>query len=301
MLFIAVLHHRSSSSSTFRSCLSLALARSAAGECTDACRHSDTALDGRSLRLRLRCRFLGFRALSIRALQRRRRCVKRLDAFRAPERTWIREPQQLPHMLLPPSRPDGYLVGLWERAGRSRFSTGSRRVCSDFAVRGRRERGRGLHTVRGASMTTPVQPRSSSPMPTGQPADARPPAWVQVTRAASLPSSQTQGRAPLVKSILDAKRLDALAACDRHIVSYDPQSYLIIFRLRGRNLVHAIKPLVCLLIWSILWCYYLCLFMWVLSYFSQVRVRVWVRVRVRMRVYLLMWVLSFFSQLTYIN
>ena len=124
-------------------------------------------------------------------------------------------------------------------------------MCSDFAVRGRRERG--LHTVRGASMTTSEQPRSPSPMSTGQPADVRPPAWVEVTRAASLPSSQTQGRAPLVKSILDAKRLDALAACDGHIVSYDPKSYLIIFRLRGRNLTHAIKPLACLLIWSILW------------------------------------------------
>jgi putative membrane protein len=102
-------------------------------------------------------------------------------------------------------------------------------------------------------MTTPVKPRSPHTDPSGQPSYARPPAWVHITRGPSRPSSQSQGRAPLLTSILDAKRLDALAACDKHIVSYDPQSYLIIFRLRGRNLLHVLKPLVCLLIWSILW------------------------------------------------
>ena len=58
---------------------------------------------------------------------------------------------------------------------------------------------------------------------------------------------------PLVEAVLQQSRLDALAACDANLARYDPNSFLVIFRCRGRQMPFLIKPLLVLMIWSVAW------------------------------------------------
>ena len=57
----------------------------------------------------------------------------------------------------------------------------------------------------------------------------------------------------LIDAVLQQSRLDALAACDANVTSYDPTSFLIIFRYRGRQMPFVIKPLLVLIAWGVAW------------------------------------------------
>ena len=57
----------------------------------------------------------------------------------------------------------------------------------------------------------------------------------------------------LIDAVLQQSRLDALAACDANVTSYDPSSFLVIFRCRGRQMPFIIKPLLCLMAWGVAW------------------------------------------------
>ena len=58
---------------------------------------------------------------------------------------------------------------------------------------------------------------------------------------------------PLVEAVLQQSRLDALTACDANLARYDPNSFLVIFRCRGRQMPFLVKPLLVLMIWSVAW------------------------------------------------
>ena len=58
---------------------------------------------------------------------------------------------------------------------------------------------------------------------------------------------------PLIEAVLQQSRLDALTACDANVTSYDPNSFLMIFRCRGRQMPFIIKPLLCLVAWGVTW------------------------------------------------
>ena len=58
---------------------------------------------------------------------------------------------------------------------------------------------------------------------------------------------------PLVEAVLQQSRIDALTACDANLARYDPNSFLVIFRCRGRQMPFLIKPLLVLMIWSVAW------------------------------------------------
>ena len=58
---------------------------------------------------------------------------------------------------------------------------------------------------------------------------------------------------PLVEAVLQQSRLDALAACDANVTRYDPNSFLLIFRCRGRQIPFVIKPLLVLMVWAVAW------------------------------------------------
>ena len=65
------------------------------------------------------------------------------------------------------------------------------------------------------------------------------------------------GREDIGGSLLDAilmpERLDALAACDHMILSYDVSSFALIFRCRGRNLPFVLKPMLIIFVWGVIW------------------------------------------------
>lgn len=54
-------------------------------------------------------------------------------------------------------------------------------------------------------------------------------------------------------AILDPARLTALKQCDTMMVSYDPESFAIVLRFRGRNMAVIAKPLVFIMLWSVCW------------------------------------------------
>ena len=58
---------------------------------------------------------------------------------------------------------------------------------------------------------------------------------------------------PLIEAVLQQSRLDSLAACDANVTSYDPDSFLMIFRCRGRQMPFVIKPLLVLMAWNVMW------------------------------------------------
>ena len=64
---------------------------------------------------------------------------------------------------------------------------------------------------------------------------------------------QLDGPMMLIDAVLQQSRLDALAACDANVTSYDPSSFLVIFRCRGRQMPFIIKPLLCLMAWGVAW------------------------------------------------
>ena len=45
-------------------------------------------------------------------------------------------------------------------------------------------------------------------------------------------------------ALLHPPRLEALTACDQELAAYDPRSWRIVFRLRGRNMQSVLAPLV---------------------------------------------------------
>ena len=61
------------------------------------------------------------------------------------------------------------------------------------------------------------------------------------------------GTMPLIEAVLQQSRLDALTACDANVTSYDPNSFWMIFRCRGRQMPFIIKPLLCLVAWGVTW------------------------------------------------
>ena len=71
--------------------------------------------------------------------------------------------------------------------------------------------------------------------------------------ATSRSHSGATATTPLIDAVLQQSRLDALAACDANVTSYDPTSFLIIFRCRGRQMPFVMKPLLVLIAWGVAW------------------------------------------------
>ena len=61
------------------------------------------------------------------------------------------------------------------------------------------------------------------------------------------------GLTALLDAVLFPARLDALTLCDKNIATYDPHSYLLIFRCRGRNLPDVLPPALGFFVWGVLW------------------------------------------------
>mmetsp|Transcript_12663 Transcript_12663/g.22738 ORF Transcript_12663/g.22738 Transcript_12663/m.22738 type:complete len:403 (-) Transcript_12663:212-1420(-) len=70
-------------------------------------------------------------------------------------------------------------------------------------------------------------------------------------------NEQKEQTLSLLDSISYKPRLDALLNCDANIISYDPFSFSMVFGLRGRNFGMLCAPLLCLLLWDIIWAYLL--------------------------------------------
>mmetsp|Transcript_5063 Transcript_5063/g.9880 ORF Transcript_5063/g.9880 Transcript_5063/m.9880 type:complete len:394 (+) Transcript_5063:55-1236(+) len=75
----------------------------------------------------------------------------------------------------------------------------------------------------------------------------------EMQAAAESAGSSARNATELIAAILQQSRLDALAACDANVVSYDPGSFLMIFRCRGRQMPFVIKPLLVLVMWGVVW------------------------------------------------
>ena len=60
-----------------------------------------------------------------------------------------------------------------------------------------------------------------------------------------------------IKAILDPDRLEALLDFDAKLVSYEPYSFLVIFRFQGRNFGMLIFPLLILGLLDLVWWYVL--------------------------------------------
>jgi len=57
----------------------------------------------------------------------------------------------------------------------------------------------------------------------------------------------------IYNALMNPKRIDALKDCDRNLLSYDPNSFLMIFRFRGRHFQMILLPLLTLLVWDVFW------------------------------------------------
>ena len=67
-----------------------------------------------------------------------------------------------------------------------------------------------------------------------------------------LPTSPPK-QIPIYDALLAPKRLEALNNCDRNLLPYEPRSFLLVFRIRGRNFAMIALPLLLLLIWDVFW------------------------------------------------
>lgn len=66
-------------------------------------------------------------------------------------------------------------------------------------------------------------------------------------------SELTESRRPLYDALLDPERIAALQQCDQRLLSYDPASFWMIFRLHGRNFRMILLPLTALIVWDVVW------------------------------------------------
>ncbi|CAB9498573.1 UPF0187 protein [Seminavis robusta] len=73
----------------------------------------------------------------------------------------------------------------------------------------------------------------------------------------SPPQSPPPTATSVYHALLTPQRLAALADCDKNLVSYNPQSFLLVFRIRGRRFGMILLPLVALLLWDLAWIFYL--------------------------------------------
>ena len=70
------------------------------------------------------------------------------------------------------------------------------------------------------------------------------------TSHASLPNNQSTS---IYHALLAPQRTQALQNCDRSLLTYDPNSFWMIFRFRGRHFRMIAAPLVLLLLWDVAW------------------------------------------------
>lgn len=68
------------------------------------------------------------------------------------------------------------------------------------------------------------------------------------------PTRSFDRKLPVCDTLLDPKRIESLNRCDKDISSYDPHSFLVVFRIRGRHFEMILLPLLSLLIWDVFWC-----------------------------------------------
>ena len=54
-------------------------------------------------------------------------------------------------------------------------------------------------------------------------------------------------------ALLSPERIGALNECDAELTAYDPDSFRLVFQVRGRNVGTVIGPIIILLIWGIIW------------------------------------------------
>jgi ion channel-forming bestrophin family protein len=59
--------------------------------------------------------------------------------------------------------------------------------------------------------------------------------------------------ASVYHALLAPQRLEALADCDKNLFAYDPNSFWMVFRIRGRHFKIILWPLLVLLLWDIGW------------------------------------------------
>lgn len=67
------------------------------------------------------------------------------------------------------------------------------------------------------------------------------------------PVDQPTSASVAVEGILHEARLHALNLCDADVLPYAPESFVMIFRLRGRGMSVIVAPLMGLLLWGCLW------------------------------------------------
>ena len=75
----------------------------------------------------------------------------------------------------------------------------------------------------------------------------------QLELMSAAPDLQAASMTTLIDAVLQQSRLDALAECDANVTSYDPNSFLMIFRCRGRQMPFVMKPLLVLIAWGVAW------------------------------------------------
>jgi len=81
-----------------------------------------------------------------------------------------------------------------------------------------------------------------------------------MTKSTSASSSSSARIRTIYHALKSPDRLKALADCDKNLLSYDPSSFLLIFRVRGRHFGLIAPPLFALLLWDIGWALYLVTF-----------------------------------------
>lgn len=67
------------------------------------------------------------------------------------------------------------------------------------------------------------------------------------------PSSSAAHPPSIYHALLAPQRMQALENCDRSLLTYDPNSFWMIFRFRGRHFSMIAAPLVLLLLWDVAW------------------------------------------------
>lgn len=93
------------------------------------------------------------------------------------------------------------------------------------------------------------------------PVSPTPPHMLPTT--ASSPKQQT----PVYDALIAPERIQALSNCDRYLLTYQQDSFLLVFRTRGRNVKMIVLPLAALILWDLFWGLFL------ITYHDPLRIR----------------------------
>lgn len=74
---------------------------------------------------------------------------------------------------------------------------------------------------------------------------------LEATSSSHAPMPRAEGAVQL--ALVDPERIAVLKACDEASTAYDPDSFWLIFRIRGRNMRTMLLPIALLVAWGVLW------------------------------------------------